>query len=84
MSLGILLASQSQLITNIEIQFYHFNFFAQICLMLALIHFLNNLVTEKFNSLFNKYKVTIYTATILIFVVSSFGTRILPIIQYYN
>jgi len=84
MSLGILLASQSQLITNIEIQFYHFNFFAQTCLMLALIHFLNNLVTEKFNSLFNKYKVTIYTAVILIFVVSSFGTRVLPIIQYYN
>ena len=84
MSLGILLASQSQLITNMEIQFYHFNIFAQIGLMIVLIDFFNHFATKKFNSTFRTYTIIAYALAISIFVASSFGKLVLPLIQNYN
>jgi hypothetical protein len=84
MSSGILIASQSQLITNMEIQFYHFNIFAQICLMVILIDFFNNLVTTKYNSISRLNRVIAFTLTISILIASSFSRLILPLVQNYN
>jgi len=84
MSLGILLASQSQLITNIEIQFYHFNFFAQICLMVAIIFLLNHIITKIFKPLSSRYIFAIYAATVFTFTVTSFVSRILPLAENYS
>jgi hypothetical protein len=84
MSAGLLLASQSNIITNTEIQFYHFNFFAQMCLMLVLIHFFDSLIKNKFNSIFNKNTFKISTVVIVIYAIFSSNSHFLPLVQNYN
>jgi hypothetical protein len=84
MSAGLLLASQSNIITNTEIQFYHFNYFAQMCLMLVLIHFFDSLINNKFNFIFNKNTFKISTVVIVIFAIFSSNNHFLPLVQNYN
>ena len=84
MSLGVLLASQSQLITKMEIQFYHFNIFAQICFMIVLIGSLNNLVSKKFISTSRTFRIIACTLAISIFAVFSIYRLVVPLAQDYK
>lgn len=84
MSIGILLASQSQIVTNFEIQFYHFGVFSQICFMLLLILYFNDFVTNKFNFVFNKLHFQISTAIILVLAIFSIDNRIIPLMKNYQ
>jgi hypothetical protein len=84
MSFGLLLASQSNIISNFEIQFYHFNFYSLMCFMLLSILLFNDLIIKKYNFVFNKYTLKICATTILFFTIFSLNNRIIPLAENYE
>jgi hypothetical protein len=84
MSSGLLLASQSNIVTNVEIQFYHFNIYSQICLMIILSLLFRNLITKKYSRIFTQVKVEFSIATLLVIAIFSIGNYMYTIVQNYN
>ena len=79
-STGLFLASQSNIVTGTEIQFYHFNLFAKINLMLFLILVINRIKFKKIQNQFSFFGIILIALLSTTLILHSLNKIILPLL----
>jgi hypothetical protein len=79
-SIGLIVASQSNIVTGREIQFYHFSLFAKMNLMVYLVLITSRITFRKFQNEIVRYRVIIIVFLPIILILNSFKGVILPLI----
>ena len=79
-SIGLILASQSNIVTGKEIQFYHFSLFAKMNLMIYFILIASRITFRKFQNKIVKYRVILIVFLPIILILNSSKGVILPLI----
>lgn len=79
-SIGLILASQSNVITGSEVQFYHFNIFAEINLLLLLLLIFSRIKYCDFLKSFHSLKVSFIVLITSFLVLNSFSKILFPLV----
>lgn len=77
-SLGVVLASQSNIVTGREIQFYHFSLFAKVNLLLFSIFFVSSLKLKTMKYLYSKFTRIVLVALCTMLTVNTLTEIFLP------